>query len=93
MTFDYRDIVNVVELVVYVPTFFTALYVAYRHGISRSSGWVFLVFFALIRIVGAVAFLITLTNHAIGIYITAAICEGIGLSPLIMSSVGLLSRV
>jgi Zn-dependent protease with chaperone function len=93
MALDYRDIVVIVQLVAYVPAFLVALLVAARHGFGRSSGWVFFVLFALVRIVGSCAFLATLTNQSVTVYIVAAICDSIALSPLIMATVGLLSRV
>ena len=89
----YRNVISIIQLVVYVPALFIATYVAFRHGFGRSSGWIFLVIFSLIRTVGAVTSLLTLTYHSIGIYITAIICDSIGLSPLLMSSIGLLTRV
>jgi hypothetical protein len=90
---DYRNIVEIIQLVAYIPCLIIAAIVAFRHGFGRSSGWIFLVMFSLIRIVGSITSLLTMSNDSIALYITAAVCESIALSPLLMSSIGLLSRV
>ncbi|KAL1964396.1 hypothetical protein VTN77DRAFT_6954 [Rasamsonia byssochlamydoides] len=92
MAISFRDVISIIELVVYFPSLFIAIFVASRHGFSRSSGWIFLVLFTLVRIIGACASLATISNQSVGLYITAAICSSVGLSPLIMTNVGLLSR-
>ncbi|KAK5788352.1 hypothetical protein VI817_009310 [Penicillium citrinum] len=63
-----------------------------RHGIRRSGGFIFLVIFSLIRILGACSQLSTIHHHSIGIYIVVAILDSIGLSPLLLGLVGMISR-
>jgi len=63
-----------------------------RHGIRRSGGFIFLIIFSLIRILGACCQLSTIHHHSIGIYIVVAILDSIGLSPLLLGLVGMISR-
>lgn len=90
----YSDGVAIAEVVYYAPALPLALYVAYKHGFSRSSGWIFLTVFCIIRIVGAGAQLATIGNPSNDTpYTIALICTVLGLSPLLLSTLGLLSRV
>lgn len=93
MSLDYRHGIFVLELIVYIPTLIIALYVVSKHGYSKSSGWITFVIFALARIVGSSCYLATLADpSSTDLYVAYAICTAIGLSPLTISCVGLLSR-
>ncbi|CAG8360303.1 unnamed protein product [Penicillium salamii] len=93
MSFDYRHGISLMELVVYIPTSLLAVYVAHKHGYRKSSGWVYFVIFSLVRVVGSCCHLATLADpNSTNLYVAYAICIAIGLSPLIVSCVGLLSR-
>ncbi|CAG8885598.1 unnamed protein product [Penicillium egyptiacum] len=93
MTIDYRHGISILELIVYSPTLFLALWMALHHGFKRSSGWFFFILFCLARIVGAACYLATI-HHAsdVDLYITWAVCTSLGLSPLLLACIGLLSR-
>lgn len=88
----YRDGISILELIAYLPALFVAALLVYRYGIRRSGGFIFLVIFTIVRIVGACCELATINNASTGLYIAAAICSSIGLSPLLMTCSGLLSR-
>ncbi|CAI7593945.1 unnamed protein product [Penicillium manginii] len=88
----YADGVSILQLIAYLPSFFVSSFLVYRHGIRSSGGFIFLVIFTLVRIVGACCELATIHNPSTGIYIAAAICSSIGLSPLLMACSGMLSR-
>jgi hypothetical protein len=89
----YRDGVSILELIAYLPALFVAALLVYRHGVRHSGGFIFLVIFTIVRIVGACCELATINKPSTGLYIAAAICSSIGLSPLLMTCSGLLSRV
>ncbi|KAH8429772.1 uncharacterized protein LDX57_007444 [Aspergillus melleus] len=89
----YRDGLAILQLIAYLPSFFVAAFLVFRHGIRTSSGFIFLVIFTIVRVVGAACELATINNPSTGIYTAAAICSSIGLSPLLMTCSGLLSRV
>lgn len=88
----YRNGISILELVAYLPSFFVAAFLVYRHGVRRSGGFIFLVIFTIARVVGACCELATINKPSIGLYTAAAICSSIGLSPLLMTCSGLLSR-
>jgi hypothetical protein len=93
MTVTYRDGISILELIVYLPCLFLALWLAVHHGITRSSAWYFLIIFTIIRVVGSCCQLATISKPSdIGLDIAAVICNSIGLSPLILTCVGLLAR-
>lgn len=94
MGFTYRHAISVVQLIIFIPSLLPSLIFIWRHGFSRNAGFLFLVIFCLLRIVGAICDLVTISDpSSTGLYITSAVCSSIALSPLIMLCSGLLSRV
>lgn len=91
--FTYRDGVAVLQLVVFAIYLVFAFILCSRHGFSRSSGWVILITFSLLRIIGASFELATIHYASRSTYGGALICQSIGLSPLTVLNIGLLSRV
>ncbi|RAK95515.1 uncharacterized protein BO80DRAFT_469349 [Aspergillus ibericus CBS 121593] len=93
MAVNYRHGLSILELIVYVPTLFISLWMGFRHGFKRSSGWVLLVIFSLARIIGSCCYLATISHPAtIDLYIAWGVCTSIGLAPLISTCIALLSR-
>ena len=91
---NYRGGVSIAEIAVYSPALVIAAYLAIRHGFGRSSGWLYLIIFALARIIGAAMQLATLASPSnISLYTGYAILQNIGLSPLMLATLGLLSRL
>jgi low temperature requirement protein LtrA len=90
----YSDDVAIAKLAYYTPALFISLYVTYKHGFSRGSGWVFLAIFCIIRIVGSGAQLATINNdHPDTAYTIALITTVLGLSPLLLATLGIISRM
>jgi hypothetical protein len=93
MAVHYKDGIAILQLIVYIPCLFIAIFLTFRHGLRKSSSWYFIAIFTLIRITGACCLLATISKpHNRGLYTAAIICSAIGLSPLILTCVGLLSR-
>lgn len=92
MAVDFRHGIAIFSLIIYLPCFFVAVYVALRHGFAKSAGWYFLVTLSLVRIVGSCLELATIANPTEGLFTGAAVCKSIGISPLILACVGLLQR-
>ncbi|KAK5047977.1 hypothetical protein LTR84_006167 [Exophiala bonariae] len=91
--FTYSDGVATGKLVYYIPALVASILVASRHGFRKSSGWIYLTIFCVIRIVGSVAQLILISNPSSdGASTTALICTVLGLAPLLLASLGLLAR-
>ena len=89
-----QDYISISEIVVYSFYLIGGIYLCAKHGISRAAGFRFLVILALARLIGASMFLATLkdaTNKSL--YAGWAITNGIGLGPLVLMLIGLLSRL
>ncbi|TGO58235.1 hypothetical protein BCON_0057g00220 [Botryotinia convoluta] len=93
MTITYRNGVGIGELIVYIPSLFLSVFLAFRHGFGRSAGWYFLIIFCLARIIGPCMSLAAISSPSVSLYTGALILQNIGLSPLILTTLGLLSRV
>ncbi|KAH7386926.1 hypothetical protein DE146DRAFT_702011 [Phaeosphaeria sp. MPI-PUGE-AT-0046c] len=84
-----RDIVAAVELIFYIPTAILAVIVCLSHGFNRSSGWIYTLILCTVRIAGAVCQFIKSSD----LVETKIIIDSIGLSPLLLATLGLLSRL
>ncbi|ESZ96380.1 hypothetical protein SBOR_3212 [Sclerotinia borealis F-4128] len=93
MAITYRNGVGIGELVVYIPSLFLSILLAFRHGFGRSSGWYFLIIFCLARIIGPCMSLAAISSPSVSLFTGALILQNVGLSPLILATLGLLSRV
>ncbi|KAL2127062.1 hypothetical protein VTI74DRAFT_11390 [Chaetomium olivicolor] len=94
MALDTNSIVSIVELAAYVPAIIASFIVCRRHGFSRSSGWYYTFTLCLVRIIGAACQLGTIASpDNIGLVKTAIILEHIGLTPLLLATLGMLSRL
>ncbi|KAM0309611.1 hypothetical protein ACHAO8_008858 [Botrytis cinerea] len=92
MSITYRNGVGIGELIVYIPSLFLSVFLAFRHGFGRSAGWYFLIIFCLARIIGPCMSLAAISSPSVSLYTGALILQNIGLSPLILTTLGLLSR-
>ncbi|KAK4898121.1 hypothetical protein LTR27_004127 [Elasticomyces elasticus] len=92
MTFNGAGGVSVVELIVYFPALVIAIFVCSRHGFGRSSGWIYTMILCLVRIVGACCQLATYKSQSTGLLEADLILESVGISPLLLATLGLLSR-
>lgn len=97
MELTQLNAVSIALVAIYTPLLIVALLLAYRQGIGRNAGWLYLILFSTVRIVGAALDLATLsstsTNPNISLRIGAATLQAIGLSPLTLTMLSLLSRV
>ncbi|KAL1870515.1 hypothetical protein VTK73DRAFT_2623 [Phialemonium thermophilum] len=86
--------ISIAQICVYAPALIIGVVLAVRHGFGRSSGWMYLILFSIIRILGAALQLETTHNPTdVGLYVGATTLQSLGLSPLILVMLGLLSRV
>ena len=92
MKFNSRGYVSIAELVVYFPSLIIAVIICSRHGFSRSSGWIYTLVLCLIRIIGACCQIATYHDQSTGLLETAFILDSVGISPLLLATLGLLSR-
>jgi hypothetical protein len=92
MKFNSRGGVSILELFIYFPSLIVAFIICSRHGFNRSSGWIFTLVLCLIRIVGACCQLATYHDQSSGLLETTFILDSVGISPLLLATLGLLSR-
>lgn len=93
MTIAYRNGVEIGELIVYIPSLFLSTLLAFRQGFGRSSGWYFLIVFCLARVIGSCMSLAAISSPSVSLFTGSLILQNVGLSPLILTTLGLLSRV
>ena len=92
MKFNARGGISILELIIYFPSIIAAVFICSRHGFRRSSGWIFTLILCLIRIIGACCQLATYHDQSQGLLEAALILDFVGLSPLLLAALGLLSR-
>lgn len=86
--------VAIAELVVYIPVALCAIFVVIRHGFHKQLGWIYLVVFSGIRISGSVLEILSTKNpDNINEKEWAIILQSVGLSPLLLATLGLLKRM
>jgi hypothetical protein len=92
MKFAAQEGVSIFELIIYFPAIVIAAIVCSRHGFGRASGWIFTLILCLIRILGSCCQLATYSSETKGLLEAVIILESIGISPLLLATLGLLSR-
>lgn len=86
--------VAIAELAVYIPTGLLTVWVVLRHGAHKQLGWIYLAIFCIIRIAGSAMEIQSVNNpSATNSEEWALILQSVGLSPLLLSTLGLLKRV
>lgn len=90
---SFADKVAIAKLAFYGVAFPLTVWVSLRHGLNRSSGWIFLSIFSVLRIISASAQIATISHDSQTTEEVAMITGFIGLSPLLLATLGLLSRL
>jgi hypothetical protein len=94
MMLDYRNDISILEIVIYVPCLFLGIFLAIKHGMGKSSGWLYLIIICLARLIGAGMQLATIKDPKnYNLYIGSAILNNVGFTPLELASLGFLSRL
>lgn len=91
--FTKSEIVDIIELIYFVPALPLAIYVTYKHGIRREAGWLTLIILALVRIIGASTGIAAVQTGSINLYICYYVTSNIGSTLLVASLTGLVNRV
>lgn len=89
-----QEVIAYAEIAVYVPIFLLTIIVVVRHGFQKQLGWIYLAIFSVVRVAGA-AFEIKKSHDPTNKTAIewSAILQSVGLSPLLMASLGLLKRI
>ncbi|KAH7140273.1 hypothetical protein B0J13DRAFT_596561 [Dactylonectria estremocensis] len=81
------------QLIYYIIALCCSLWVSAHHGFMKSSGWIFLTIFSIIRIISCSAQLATITAQSDTPVTISVITGFFGLSPLLLATLGIVSRV
>jgi len=93
MHLDNRGYLSIAELIVYIPCLILAFVVCLRHGFKRTSGWICIPILCAIRIAGSICQLLTYSNPTEGLIKATLIIDSIGIAPLLLAVLGVLSRL
>lgn len=93
MALDSSEYVSIAELVFYTPGVLLAYLICSRHGFSRASGWVYTFLLCIVRVAGAICQLVMYSSPSSGLVMATIILDGIGISPLLLGTLGMLSRL
>ena len=93
MHLDKRGYVSIVELIVYIPCLIIGFMVCHRHGFKRASGWIFILILSAIRIAGSICQLLTYSKPTKNLIEATLIIDSIGIAPLLLTVLGILSRL
>lgn len=89
-----REHIAIAELVIYIPVGLVSLFVVFRHGFHRQLGWIYLFALSTIRIAGGVIEIMSYHAPSNTSYQEwSVILQSVGLSPLLLASLGLLKRM
>jgi hypothetical protein len=90
----YRDGIAILQLIVFPFILVAALFIWKRTGWRVGSKiWRYGVTLSLIRIAGSISSLLTISNKSEQIVVAVAVCELIGLAPLLLTYVGVLRQM
>ncbi|KAF3389151.1 hypothetical protein F1880_003341 [Penicillium rolfsii] len=93
-TVTYRDGIAILQLIVFPVLLVTAIFIWKRTGWKAAGKtWRFVISLSLIRIVGSICTLLTISHPTDSIYVAVAVCELIGIAPLMLVYVGLLRQI
>ncbi|KAG2070649.1 hypothetical protein BDR04DRAFT_1099652 [Suillus decipiens] len=95
MALNTQGILAAVTIAMYVPFLLVSLKVISKYGISRGDGWVLLLVFCLIRVLGGCLLVAAedITPPNTSLYIGGYALEASGLSPLLLCTLGLLHSI
>jgi len=96
MHFTPLNILSTVTIAFYSPFTLLSIYLCFRHGFSPNTGFIFLIFFSLIRISGSALNLASIHTSPMqaGILNTASLVLSFtGISPLLLAALGLVYRI
>ena len=85
---DPSEQLAVAEVAIYAILVIPSMYTLFKHGWQGLNGWLFLVAFCALRIIGCA---LQISDDKKGsVSTTPAIISGVGLSPLVLAFIGIL---
>ncbi|KIW32585.1 uncharacterized protein PV07_04115 [Cladophialophora immunda] len=93
-TVTYRDGIAILQLIIFPCILTAALFIWSRTGWRVGSKiWRFPVTLSLIRIAGSICSLLTISHDSYNVEVAVAVCELIGIAPLLLTYIGLLRQI
>ncbi|KAK5632038.1 hypothetical protein RRF57_007752 [Xylaria bambusicola] len=93
MELTVRNDISIAQIILYVPFLAVAILLCIRHGFGQNAGWLFLLVFSLLRIIGAALQLAaTAQPENIGLFFGALTLQAIGLTDFIIMLLALINR-
>lgn len=86
------DTIAVVELIIYIPFSLLSLFVIYRQGFRRCSGWFYTFMLCNVRIIGGALQFVSHNDTSTGLLTAILVLDSVGLSPLLLATSGFLFR-
>lgn len=92
---NYRDGIAILQLLVFSLLLTAALFIWKKTGWKAGGkSWRFVVTLSLLRIAGGISTLLTINNPTNeNIFIAEAVCELIGIAPLVLTYIGLVAHL
>jgi hypothetical protein len=89
-----KEAIGIAEIIIFAPLYPVTLYLAYRHSFYKQLAWFFLFLLCGLRIAsGGLAIATTHDPQNVTEAVWAVILGSIGLSPLLLATMGLLKVV
>ncbi|KAL4886407.1 hypothetical protein BJY04DRAFT_213176 [Aspergillus karnatakaensis] len=93
-TITYRDGIAILQLIVFPFVFITSLFIWKRTGWRVGAKiWRYAATLSLIRIAGSISSLLTISHDSRDVEVAVAVCELIGLAPLLLTYIGILRQI
>ncbi|CAI7644456.1 hypothetical protein PCG10_009075 [Penicillium crustosum] len=90
----YRNGIAILQLIVFPIILVAAIFIWKRTGWREGSKiWRYAVTLSLIRIAGSISSLLTISNDSHNIKVAVAVCQLIGIAPLLLTFIGLLRQI
>ncbi|CRL23329.1 unnamed protein product [Penicillium camemberti] len=90
----YRDGIAILQLIVFPIVLVAAIFIWKRTGWREGSKvWRYAVTLSLIRIAGSISSLLAISNDSHNIKVAVAVCQLIGIAPLLLTFIGLLRQI
>ncbi|KAL2840533.1 hypothetical protein BJY01DRAFT_236737 [Aspergillus pseudoustus] len=90
----YRDGIAILQLIIFPIILVAALFIWNRTGWRAGSKiWRYGVTLSLIRIAGSISSLISIDHNSYNVEVAIAVCELIGIAPLLLTYVGVLRQI
>ncbi|CAG7926800.1 unnamed protein product [Penicillium olsonii] len=90
----YRNGIAILQLIVFPFILVASIFIWRRTGLKVGSRiWRYPFTLSLLRIAGSICSLLTISNKSKRIYIAEAVCELIGIAPLLLTYIGVLRQI